>query len=398
MLDPCASIEFARGCPWDCSFCSAWTFYGRSYRTASPEVVGRRTGARSASPACSSSTTWPSSTAEHGMAIGEAMARRNVRKQYYLETRGDVLLRNKDVFRFWQALGLEYMFLGLEAIDAEGLKRFRKRVTPGPNFEALEFARSLGIMVAINIIADPDWDHERFEVIRAVVPGDPGDRQHQRQHALSGHGDLAPRAAAADHARLPAVRHPARGAADQAAAGRVLRRSWCGPSKCSTASTWAGGAAATPPASALRLLARGQTNFLRMLWRFNSVFNPELQLADHASRCATRCGAAAGAPAGSIRSRCTCTPGGRAAGRSTMRRSGSWTTPGWARPRTDTHRHGACPAIMPGRLPRAPNAPRPARNDARAGAALEDPPRLAQVILLSRGGPAATAAAGGRRS
>jgi hopanoid C-3 methylase len=29
-LDPCASIEFSRGCPWDCSFCSAWTFYGRS--------------------------------------------------------------------------------------------------------------------------------------------------------------------------------------------------------------------------------------------------------------------------------------------------------------------------------------------------------------------------------
>jgi hopanoid C-3 methylase len=39
VLDPCASIEFARGCPWDCTFCSAWTFYGRSYRTASPEVV-----------------------------------------------------------------------------------------------------------------------------------------------------------------------------------------------------------------------------------------------------------------------------------------------------------------------------------------------------------------------
>src|SRR5262249_6544206 len=36
VLDPCASIEFARGCPWDCTFCSAWTFYGRSYRTVSP--------------------------------------------------------------------------------------------------------------------------------------------------------------------------------------------------------------------------------------------------------------------------------------------------------------------------------------------------------------------------
>lgn len=28
VLDPCASIELTRGCPWDCSFCSAWTFYG----------------------------------------------------------------------------------------------------------------------------------------------------------------------------------------------------------------------------------------------------------------------------------------------------------------------------------------------------------------------------------
>ena len=47
VLDPCASIEFTRGCPWDCSFCSAWTFYGRSYRAASPEkiVVRSRNGA-----------------------------------------------------------------------------------------------------------------------------------------------------------------------------------------------------------------------------------------------------------------------------------------------------------------------------------------------------------------
>ncbi len=30
-----------------------------------------------------------------------------------------------------------------------------------------------------------------------------------------------------------------------------------------------------------RNLARGQTNTLEMLWKFNSVYNPELQLADH---------------------------------------------------------------------------------------------------------------------
>jgi hypothetical protein len=33
---------------------------------------------------------------------------------------------------------------------------------------------------------------------------------------------------------------------------------------------------------ACQLLVRGQTNFVRMLWKFNSVFDPRLQLADHA--------------------------------------------------------------------------------------------------------------------
>lgn len=53
MLDPCASVDFSRLRPWDCTFCSAWTFYGRSYRTVSPEVaveeVARLTTRRSAS-------------------------------------------------------------------------------------------------------------------------------------------------------------------------------------------------------------------------------------------------------------------------------------------------------------------------------------------------------------
>jgi hypothetical protein len=62
------------------------------------------------SPSCRRSTGW-------------RIARAGIKKQYYLETRGDVLLRNKEVFRFWNKLGLEYMFLGIEAIDEEGLQK-----------------------------------------------------------------------------------------------------------------------------------------------------------------------------------------------------------------------------------------------------------------------------------
>jgi hypothetical protein len=57
------------------------------------------------------------------------------------------------VFKFWKELGVTQIFLGLEAIDEEGLRKYRKRIPLGRNFEALEFARSLGVYVAINLIA-----------------------------------------------------------------------------------------------------------------------------------------------------------------------------------------------------------------------------------------------------
>ena len=133
LLDPSASIEFTRGCPWDCSFCSAWTFYGRSYRQRSPEMIGEElAGIREPGIFIVDDVSFIH--ADHGFAIGREIEKRKIRKKYYLETRGDVLLRNKEVFRYWKRLGLEYMFLGLEAIDEEGLKLYRKRVNAEQEF------------------------------------------------------------------------------------------------------------------------------------------------------------------------------------------------------------------------------------------------------------------------
>ncbi|MFW6354713.1 MAG: radical SAM protein, partial [Verrucomicrobiota bacterium] len=164
-LDPCASIEFSRGCPWDCSFCSAWTFYGRSYRLADPQVIAEELQSIR-EPNCFIVDDVAFVRPEHGMAIAEAIEQRGIRKRYYLETRCDVLIRNREVFRRWTKLGLRYMFLGFESLDEAQLKLFRKRVTPNQNFEALDVARELGIQVAINLITDPSWTREQFEAAR----------------------------------------------------------------------------------------------------------------------------------------------------------------------------------------------------------------------------------------
>lgn len=103
---------------------------------------------------------------EHGMAIGREIERRRITKEYYLETRCDVLVRQPEVFRYGKRLGLNYMVLGIESIDEEGLKAFRKRSTTDVNIRAVELARQLGLSVAVNLIVDPAWDERQFATVR----------------------------------------------------------------------------------------------------------------------------------------------------------------------------------------------------------------------------------------
>ena len=281
-LDPAASIEFSRGCPWDCVFCSAWTFYGRNYRVKTPERAVEEL-AQVREPGIFIVDDVAFIQAEHGMQLGEAIARRGIRKRYYLETRGDVLLRNKKVFELWKRLGLNTMFLGLEAIDEEGLKRYRKRITLSKNFEALKYARSLDVNVAVNIIADPSWDRERFKVVRdwclevpevvniSINTPYPGTETWHTESRRLTTRDY--RLFDIQHAVLPTKLPLPEFYKELVECQRVLARKNLG-------------AAALRQCAGIvfRKLLCGQTNFIRMLWKFNSVYRPELQLADHRRR------------------------------------------------------------------------------------------------------------------
>lgn len=278
-LDPAASIEFARGCPWDCTFCSAWTFYGRSYRTASPQVIADELE-EIKEPGIFIVDDVAFVHEEHGMAIANEIKKRGIKKEYYLETRADVLLRNKEVFKVWSEIGLSYIFIGLEAVDEEGLKQFRKRVSLDKNFEALEYARSLGLIVAINIIADPSWDKQRFETVRqwcleipdivniSVTTPYPGTEIWHKEARRLTTRDY--RLFDIQHAVLPTTLPLPEFYEELVKTQQVLNTKHMG---------WE--ALKDTAGIAVRLLRNGQTNFVKMLWKFNSVFNPDLQLADH---------------------------------------------------------------------------------------------------------------------
>jgi magnesium-protoporphyrin IX monomethyl ester (oxidative) cyclase len=278
-LDPCASIEFSRGCPWDCSFCSAWTFYGRSYRQADPAVVAdEMLSIREPNVFIVDDVAFIHP--DHGMAIADEIERRKIRKRYYLETRCDVLIRNQDVFARWAKLGLTYMFLGLESLDAEQLKLFRKRTTPNQNFEALEVARKLGINVAINLITDPSWTRDQFrraqewatmvpEVVHLTVatPYPGTELFHTESRPLS---SLDYRLYDIQHAVLE-TKLPLREFYEELVKTQeIINKKFMG---------WRTAVAVSKILAGQ--LSRGQTNFLRMLFKFSKAYNVDRFYADH---------------------------------------------------------------------------------------------------------------------
>jgi hopanoid C-3 methylase len=279
VMDPAASIEFTRGCPWDCSFCSAWTFYGRSYRRLSPEAAVEDM-ARIRERGVFIVDDVAFIKAEQGDEIARQLERRRIRKDYYLETRCDVLLRNEEVFRRWKRLGLNYMFLGLEALDEEGLTAFRKRTTPKVNNKALEVARSIGLSVAINIIADPDWDEARFAFVRDWAMSVPEIVNITVQTPYPGTETwltesrrlttLDYRLFDVQHAVLPTRLPLHRFYEELVKTQAVLAHKHLGVA-----------ALVHTTGIVARQLLRRQTNFARMIWKFNRVYNADLQYSEH---------------------------------------------------------------------------------------------------------------------
>ena len=147
-------------------------------------------------------------------------------------------------------------------------------------FEALEFARSLGIYVAINLIADPDWDHERFRIVRewgvdlpevvnlSVNTPYPGTESWVTEGGRVASRDY--RLYDIQHAVLP-TRLPLTEFYDElVTTQRAFYRKHLGWRRVMKTAGVIGGH-----------LMHGQTNFVRSLFHLDRVFRPEFLLADH---------------------------------------------------------------------------------------------------------------------
>jgi radical SAM superfamily enzyme YgiQ (UPF0313 family) len=165
---PHALVETARGCPYRCTFCSVWRFYGTAVRYQSPERIAEEVAAVEEPFVFFTDDNFLLSV-NRAREAAELLARRGIRKQYTFQARTDTIAKHPDLLEQWRDIGLICVFLGLEKVSGEGLEDLDKRNTVENNEAAISLLKRLGVGFTGNFIADPQWDHADFAELREYV-------------------------------------------------------------------------------------------------------------------------------------------------------------------------------------------------------------------------------------
>lgn len=163
--------NFARGCPFTCSFCSQWKFW-RTYRTRDPkkfvdeiETLVRDHGVGFFILADEE----PTIHRKKFVAMCEELAARNLPVTWGMNTRVTDILRDEELLPLYRKAGLVHVSLGTEAAAQLKLDRFNKEIKLEQSKKAIQLLRDQGIVTEAQFIVGlenetPETIEETYEM------------------------------------------------------------------------------------------------------------------------------------------------------------------------------------------------------------------------------------------
>ncbi len=146
--------NFARGCPFTCSFCSQWKFW-RDYRIRDPhKVVDEIVKLRDEHGVgfFILADEEPTINKKKFIAFCQALIDRKVGLLWGINTRVTDIMRDADLLPFYRKAGLIHVSLGTEAAAQLKLDMFNKETTVAQNKRAIQLLRDAGIVVEAQFI------------------------------------------------------------------------------------------------------------------------------------------------------------------------------------------------------------------------------------------------------
>ncbi|MCA9737111.1 MAG: magnesium-protoporphyrin IX monomethyl ester anaerobic oxidative cyclase [Gemmatimonadota bacterium] len=146
--------NFARGCPFTCSFCSQWKFW-RTYRVRSPKsfVDEIETLVRDHDVGFFIlADEEPTIHRKKFVELCQELIDRDLGIHWGINTRVTDILRDEELLPFYRKAGLVHVSLGTEASAQLNLERFRKETTIQQNKKAIRLLREAGIVAEAQFI------------------------------------------------------------------------------------------------------------------------------------------------------------------------------------------------------------------------------------------------------
>jgi radical SAM superfamily enzyme YgiQ (UPF0313 family) len=165
---PAALMRTSAGCQYRCAYCPIWKAAGGRWTYRAPERVADELATiREGFVYFADDNMF--FDRDRTAALCRAIAERGIRKEYFLFSRADAVMRCRDLIPRWAEIGLRQVFLGLEAVDVEKLKPLNKRTSAATNEEAVRLLKSNGIDPLASFMVFPDFTAEDFDRVYDYV-------------------------------------------------------------------------------------------------------------------------------------------------------------------------------------------------------------------------------------
>jgi radical SAM superfamily enzyme YgiQ (UPF0313 family) len=167
-MRPLALSRSTVGCPYSCNFCSLWKIMDHIYHMREIDsVVEELATVKEEFIFFVDDEAFING---HRMTkLADAIRDAGVRHRYFTYCRIDTLLRQPELMVKWRDIGLERLFIGIEAVTDEDLLAFNKKLAVSQVDQGLMLARDLGINVHANFIVEPRYTAKEFDYLARFI-------------------------------------------------------------------------------------------------------------------------------------------------------------------------------------------------------------------------------------
>jgi radical SAM superfamily enzyme YgiQ (UPF0313 family) len=167
-LESEAMFRTSRGCPHRCNFCTQWKLTRGRYLTRSVEnIVKELQQIEEKSIFFVDDEAFLD--ANRMSRLADAIEAAGIKKKYLADVRSDTVLRNPELMRKWQGIGLDSLYMGFEFYDQEDLDYVGKGTSPEKNEQAIRLLQSLDIHIYPLFMVRPDYDEANFKAFARYV-------------------------------------------------------------------------------------------------------------------------------------------------------------------------------------------------------------------------------------